>query len=235
MKTVLHSSLLERAIPLNEQVYSLIREAIASGRVKAGERITERELAAKLDVSPTPVREALFCLAQEGLIERRGPRGVYVKELPVAMLPEMVYMAAALRGVAVRFAAQKMTEEELEELYDVLEQAREVYTTRPKDAAETLQALSEKFHLLINKGCRNEVLTNFLATLQVFGRSLRVRVIQTRLDLDLDYLIRGYHEHLAIAKALSARDGDLAEKLMREHTLRTGTAFTEALKNEMGF
>lgn len=232
---MIQPSLLERAIPLNEQVYSLIREAIASGVIKAGERITERELAAKLDVSPTPVREALFCLAQEGLIERRGPRSVYVKDMPLAAFPEIVYIWAALRGVAARFAAQKMTEEELEELHAVLEQAREVYTSRPKDAAETLQALSERFHLLINKGCRNEVLVNFLETLQVFGRSLHVRVIQTGLDMDLDYLIKGYHEHLAIAKALSARDGDLAERLMREHTLRTGSALTEALKGEIGF
>jgi len=85
---------------LGNQVYGSIRDAIASRLLPPGARVIERALAAELGVSPTPIREALRRLEQEGLIQRRGSRGVYVAEMQVSELSDMLYLQAVLRGAA---------------------------------------------------------------------------------------------------------------------------------------
>ena len=75
-----------RAGSLTEQVYRSLRESIADGRLEPGSKITERQLAAALDVSPTPVREALGKLEHEGLVERVGPRRLQIVDHPAETL-----------------------------------------------------------------------------------------------------------------------------------------------------
>ena len=113
---------LEVTESLGERGYERIREAITSGVLAPGTRITERALAQELGTSPTPVREALRRLEQEGLLERKGTRGIYVAQLPTSAQSEMLYLQALLRGAAARLAAQKMTDDHLQELHELLRQ-----------------------------------------------------------------------------------------------------------------
>src|SRR5260370_14725104 len=98
-----------RAESLAEQAYRAIREGIATGLFQAGERVTERGLATRLNVSATPVREALRRLEQEGLIERVSARQLRVVDHSSGTLRELLLAGAALRALQARFATPKIT------------------------------------------------------------------------------------------------------------------------------
>src|SRR5260370_69014 len=91
-----------RAESLAEQAYQAIREGIATGLFQAGERVTERGLATRLNVSATPVREALRRLEQEGLIERVSARQLRIVHPAACTLPQLPPAGSALRTLAAR-------------------------------------------------------------------------------------------------------------------------------------
>ena len=109
---------------LADQAYRALREEIISGVLGPGERLTERHLAARLGVSPTPVREALQRLEHEHLIQRTGTRRLLVAEPSVHRLYELTLIEAALRGVGARLAAENASERELL----AIEQAQAAFT-----------------------------------------------------------------------------------------------------------
>jgi DNA-binding GntR family transcriptional regulator len=87
---------------LGEKAYFAIRNAIVSGVLQPGERITERDIAERLHVSTTPIREALRRLEQEGLVVRIPNRGVLVSDMPSVSVAELLLLQGALRGIAAR-------------------------------------------------------------------------------------------------------------------------------------
>src|SRR5258708_3144778 len=113
---------------LADQAFQAIRDAITAGRLAAGEAVTERSLAEFLNVSPTPVREALRQLEHEGLIERRGRDRRVAKQAETAYA-EMALIQAALRGVAARIAAEPATDEEIIRMREELAAAEELRKT----------------------------------------------------------------------------------------------------------
>src|SRR6266849_8899282 len=110
-----------RAESLAEQAYQAIREGIATGLFSAGERVTERGLAARLNVSATPVREALRRLEQEGLIERVSARQLRVVDHSSGTLRELLLAGAVLRALEARFATHKITEAALDRMAAIVE------------------------------------------------------------------------------------------------------------------
>jgi DNA-binding GntR family transcriptional regulator len=212
-------SALKLTEPLGDQAYGSIRDAIISCLLEPGERVTERGLAANLGVSATPVREALCRLEQEGLLERRGMRGVYVAQMPLSALSELIHLQAVLRGEAARLAAHKLTGNQLHELQDLLQQAHEAAEAGSADA---VYDLSQRFHESINLASGNDLLISFLNTINAFESSHRIRVLREELQAHSSELAQSQDEHAAIARALIARNPERAEALMRAHTLRAG-------------
>ena len=100
--------------PLRELVFETLREAIASGRLKPGQRLMELQLAEDLGVSRTPVREAIRQLELEGLVVMVPRKGAYVAELSLRDMAEVFEMRAALDGLAAALAAERITEEEID-------------------------------------------------------------------------------------------------------------------------
>src|SRR3982074_1263803 len=98
---------------LADQAYRALREEIINGKLKPGERLTERHLATRLGVSPTPIREALQRLEHEHLIQRTDTRRILVAEPSVHRLYELTLSEAAPRGAGARLAAENASEREL--------------------------------------------------------------------------------------------------------------------------
>ena len=118
-----------RVESLAEQAYRAIREGIATGLFSAGQRVTERGLATRLNVSATPIREALRRLEQEGLIERVSARQLRVVDHSTGTLQELLLTGAALRALEARFATHKITDaalDRMESLVEALASARGV-------------------------------------------------------------------------------------------------------------
>jgi DNA-binding GntR family transcriptional regulator len=200
---------------LADQAFQAIRDAITSGRLAAGQAVTERSLAEFLNVSPTPVREALRQLEHEGLIERRG-RDRRVAALAESAYAEMALIQAALRGVAARIAADRATAEQIDHMRAALDAAEEARKTATRKAAAVG---FRPFHAAIEAVAQGQLLTNFLATTDAFDDAYKVRALAAQRAVDPKALDRRVNQHRGILRAIEARDADLAEALMRKHTL----------------
>ena len=204
---------------LADQAYRALREEIISGRLKPGERLTERHLATRLGVSPTPIREALQRLEHEHLIQRTDTRRILVAEPSIHRLYELTLIEAALRGVGARLAAENATERELA----AIEQAHAAFTDTM--TAELALAAARKLHALIDRAAHNETLITMIATATAFDWQFRLETIPDIFGSSEKTALDRHREHGKIVTALRARDGETAEKLMREHILGATAAF----------
>jgi DNA-binding GntR family transcriptional regulator len=188
-------------------VYESLRDAISDGRVGAGERIREEEIARNLGVSRTPVREALQRLQQRGLLVFGAGRGLTVAQLTPHQVMQLYAMREILEGSAARFAAQHATETDVAILYRL---QKELANAEPD--AMLLVTLNRRFHQAIYEAAHNQYL---LQTLNMLHDSLALlhnttfRVPNRRSESD--------EEHRRIVAAIEGRDPDQAEKAAREH------------------
>jgi DNA-binding GntR family transcriptional regulator len=205
---------------LADQAFEVLRDLITSGGLAPGERVTERGLAARLGVSPTPVREAISRLIHERLLVRVDGRTLQVAAPSLRRLREMYLIQAALRGVAARLAAENATEQELD---DISRAHEESVGEGDGLATPPASARRHEFHQLIAEASHNPSLIDMIATAEGFGRALRVRA--QRAAGAEESIRRAVREHQEIVAALRARDGARAEEIMREHTAWTGERY----------
>ena len=174
-------------------------------------RLDERQLSQKLGVSRTPIREALTLLEQEGFVRAVPRRGIYVVRKSKKEICEMIVVWAALEGMAARLAATRATEEQFKALADLFQKFKD------EPLSDQMNEYSEAniaFHQAIIKlgGC--DLIVEMSQNL--FTHIRAIRTVSLRQDNRPEQSIS---EHLAIIGALEARDADLAEKLVRKHTL----------------
>lgn len=213
---------------LADQAYRALREAIISGELAPTEKITERGLADLLSVSPTPVREALRRLEQDGLVERRGPRLVQVVDLDGTAAAEIRLAEGSLRAVAARLAASNATEAQLRRMEALLDEgdaelarlqasSAELAAVRPADL-DALLDVTRRFHAELNEACNNPVVLRALALVDAFSLAgRRRRLAEERDGPGPRAALDRFHQHREVFDAVRAGDGALAERLMREH------------------
>jgi DNA-binding GntR family transcriptional regulator len=207
---------------LADQAYRALREQIISGQLTPGERLTERQLAERLGVSPTPVREALQRLEHEHLIQRTDTRRILVAEPSERRVYELTLIEAALRGVGARLAAENATEKEL----GAIEQALAAFTKTP--TPERVLAAARRLHELIDQASHNQTLTTMIATATAFDLQFRLDTIPEIFGTNRKMALERHREHSKIVAAIQARNGEAAEELMRQHILRATGAFLQA-------
>jgi DNA-binding GntR family transcriptional regulator len=215
---------------LADQAYEALREAIISGELAPREKITERGLAERLSVSPTPVREALRRLEQDQLVERRGPRAVQVADLDDDTAHEIRLVEATLRALAARLAATNATPAQLRDIEQLLD-AGDAEMDRLRamtadgavlsvaDLTPVLQ-ITRDFHLALNAASNNLVLLRLLSLVDAFSMTQRLRKVQGEIrqgESIYGEMARRYAEHRATYDAVRAGDGEQAERFMRHH------------------
>ena len=193
--------------PLAEAVYQALRRELVSGTYRSGDRLREDEIAERLKVSRTPVREALGRLAARGLIVPSGARGLVVRSLDTAELVELYAMREILEGAAARLAAEHASEPEVEALNDI-----EADSAAHAGDPDRLAIINRAFHRAIFAAARNRYLNGALEELQdaiallggtTFSVTGRPRSAAA--------------EHRAIIDAIANRDPDAAEQAARAH------------------
>lgn len=202
-----------RAGSLSEQVYRSLRESIADGRLAAGSRITERQLAAALDVSPTPVREALGKLEHEGLVERVGARRLQVVDHPAETLHELMEVEIMLRGAEARFAARKITPDAVARMRGYIEEL-----VAARDALTLVEQfeMAQRFDAEVARAAANPALRSLIESYAIYGADYRL----SRAAEDAknpDWIEARIADHRAIVEVLAAGDEDAAERTMRRH------------------
>lgn len=188
-------------------VSETLRENIRDGRYGPGDRVTELEVAGRLGVSRTPVREAMRRLESEGLLIQLPWRGVVVAELDRAQVLELYAMREVLEGTAARFAAQHADPGELELMRDLLNQEEAA-----GDDAERAARINRELHAAIYAAARNRYL---LSTLSSLGNALAL--LKGTTFAEPGRTADGLQEHRSIVDAISERNGDIAESAARLH------------------
>jgi len=205
--------------------YQALREAIASGALRPGQKVTERGLAERLEVSPTPVREALRRLEQDGLIQRTGPRTVVVAEIAERAVDDLAEVEIGLRGLVARFAARYATPEQLDALDAILDAADDlliVIVTRHRNGENVDRHVTalldrmQEFNEAVNACAANPVLIRLLEQSRVFSQPERRARILEQIASDDSFGLDRYSSHRALVHALREGDSATAERLVIE-------------------
>jgi DNA-binding GntR family transcriptional regulator len=204
------------------RAYRSVQEAIGAGDLAAGEKITERGLAERLSMSPTPVREAIRRLEQDGLINRIGPRTVVVADIGASAVEDLAEVEIALRGLIARFAARHATAAQLDELDAVLDEADDLLIVIKQRDAEGrpvekhLNALldtMQRFNDAVAACAGNAVLARLLEQTRVFTRAERRTRMLDRVLANHRFGLDRYTSHRALVRALRAGDSAAAEQI----------------------
>lgn len=203
-----------------EAAYERIRAMILNGSLPPRSVISGSELVRQLGMSRTPVREALQRLHTEGFMRPVPHKGYQVIELGRNDLVNIYEVRAVLEGLAARLAAMRRSRMDLAQLADLLDGMKEALDKRDD---KRLDQMNRRFHDAIAAATRNKYLQSQIVNIrEVFGRFQPiVQVYEHRLD-------EVYQEHIALNDALVAADVDTAERLAREHILRTLAVRLEA-------
>ena len=188
-------------------VYAKLREAIRTGRLQPGDRVREIELAAWLNVSRTPVRDALRRLESERLVSHAPRRGLIVTELDPQQVLELYALREVLEGAAANLAARYASESEVRSLQDLVARQRAA-----GDDAHELAGLNRQFHEVLYHAARNRYLIQALGTLRDSLALLR----------DTTYSVSGrptaaLAEHVKIVEAIKRQDSAGADEAARRH------------------
>jgi len=190
-----------------DEVYRRLRHAIVRGTLRPNEPLVETELAERLQVSRTPVRESLHRLAADGLIESRRRRWL-VYEHTAEEIRKIYEVRAALESHAARLACRRGTDEQLATVAD----ARVELHTADGPASGDGVELNERFHDLIIDAAGNDRLAELIRSNRVYFFNYRIAAQYTSEDR------AGYaRQHHELIDAVTARDADRAERLAREH------------------
>ncbi len=209
--------------PLREVVFETLREAIINATLKPGERLMEIQMAEEMGVSRTPVREAIRKLELEGFVVMVPRKGAYVAGISIKDIADVFEIRAAMEGLAAGLAAERITEEELEQLERILVKIGEC--VKNKDLEKLIEVDTE-FHDTLYKACRNERLVQIVSNLREQIQRARTASLSSP-----GRSKNALEEHKKIVEAVSERNVELAQMLAREHIENAENAMLDLMNN----
>lgn len=208
---------------LHQEVATRLRQRIVEGLIAPGSKLNERELAEQLNVSRTPLREAIRALAAEGLVELLPNRGAVATQLSAQDVADTFEVIAGLEGQSGELAAQRITDTELAEIRALHYEMLAAFTRRD---LSTYYRLNAQIHTRINAAARNPVLTRTWATVNA-----RLQALRFRSNFDEAKWQRAVDEHERMVALLAARDGDGLRRLLVQHLEHKRDAVLELMKS----
>ena len=196
-------------LPLRDVVFNTLREAILRGDLVAGERLMELQLAAKLGVSRTPIREAIRMLEQQGLAITIPRKGAIVAGMTEKDMQDVLEIREALEELSVQVACDKITDEEIAELQKNMKNFE--HSLKSGDLKKMAHADVE-FHDVIYRATDNPKLINMLNNLR--EQMYRYRVEYLKNPQNHEQLL---HEHEAIYKGIVEKDKSAVTEMIRKH------------------
>jgi len=191
---------------LSNKVYAAIKEMVANHRFQPGARLNVEKISKELEVSRTPVWEAVRRLQQEGLLQNIPYRGVFMVEMTLERALELYQVREALEGLAARLAALYANEKILDKMGEILENQIKVVE---KGDLLGYSRTDFDFHGLIHKMSHNTVLQEMLESLKTKMQPITVEV--------RPLLPRLYEDHLEIIDVIRSKDPEKSEKVLRRH------------------
>ena len=214
---------MDEYLPLRDVVFNTLRKAILRGELKPGERLMEIALANRLGVSRTPVREAIRMLEQEGLVIMIPRKGAQVAQITMKDLNDVLEVRLGLEELAMQFACKRITQEEIGEMKQALEEIERL------QEAEDVTALAEAdvaFHDIIYKATDNKRLNQII-------NNVREQMYRYRVEYLKDSRTRGtlLKEHREIYEAVAGRDEERAKACIRYHIMNQQQSIARSLRD----
>lgn len=206
----------------NSRVIVRIREMILHGELAPGERVREVELASKLGVSRTPVRESLPILAQEGVLTQLDTRGFVVRAFTPQEIMDAIDVRGVLEGLAARMLAEQGPPRRLiQSLYECVREGDEIFAKRhlvESDEARYAE-MNKRFHSLIIQGAGSKVIAEALERNGriPFAAAHAIAFDRVNLPRMYDLLRFAHRQHHSIVQALENGEGGRVAALMFEH------------------
>lgn len=197
---------------LRGRVLQQIRDGILSGKYETGDELREVTVGKELGASRTPVREALRQLELEGLVEIIPNKGARVNGITSKDVRDIYEIRSYLEGLAARWATENVTEEQLNELEEIVLLSE--FHLR-KEQQEQMVSMDGRFHAFIYKASNSRMLDHVLEDFHRYVKHARALSVATR-----ERAQKSVREHKAILEAMKNRDPDLAEQLANEHIMR---------------
>ena len=211
-------------MPLRELVFTTLRQAILKGELQPGERLMEIQLAEKMGVSRTPIREAIRKLAAEGLVTMIPRKGAIVAGISEKMLKDVLRVRMTLEKMAYECAFESITDTAIEKLLSA--ESDFEAAVEAGDLVAIAEA-DEKFHFIIYDAAGNDKLLEILT-------NLKENMYRYRMEYAKNRAIRSelIEDHRAIVKTLAERDADNGLKLVEKHIGNQEKAVLAKLKEE---
>ncbi|MBX0314647.1 GntR family transcriptional regulator [Planococcus glaciei] len=220
------SSMDSKRYSAKDFVYMELKKLIISGELEPSQQINEKALAEQLDISRTPIREALHRIELEELIVRMPNGRIKVAPVSVEEAKEIFTVRSLLEGVVAKEAAIKITESELEELKfltDLLMRSAE------QGDNEKVIFYGDKFHHMLYDVSGNRTVVKILNNMN--DHIMRYRGLGPKTSKSRS--TAAAEEHLALYKIIELKDGDKAEVLMREHIQNSLEAAVQSIQRHL--
>lgn len=224
MNTFQIGSIANKQKYLRDRIFEKLQQTIFSGKFKSGERITEKEIAEKLRVSRTPVREALYRLASIGMIKIIPHRGFMIGRWSAEEIKDVMEIRVALEMLAVRLTIQRISPKEIDELKILLIEMEEVVKKEDIMRASHLNTL---FHDKIIIASKNKELSQAIEPLK--NKIYHFRIISISSP---NRLKESFEEHKKILDAIINKDIELAQGLISQHIEKVGLIMKEKIEEK---
>jgi DNA-binding GntR family transcriptional regulator len=206
---------LEPPNSISNQIYERLKQEILLGEIEPGERLMQNQVAENLRASRTPVREAFRRLEQDGLVERVPQGGVRVTRLGMEAIQEVFGIRNVLEAYAVELACDRITEEEIRSLKQLVSQARELLSSSESGRETKIKRLFElnsQFHDTLYRASGNSYLMSVINSLRfIVGR---LRLLGLRAESTWS---RAWDEHAQLIGLLEKREKESAARLVKTH------------------
>ena len=212
MTTSLFQPMMESR-PIREIAYEVLKHAIITGEIPAGERIVETDYAERLHISRTPLREALRKLERDGLVEYVLRRGVVVRAFTIADVEEIYTIRNVLEMLTLPAIVKNATEEDIAALKERLREMDEVMA---HGDIETLSPLARAFHSQLTGLCRQNRILRVIEGQDEFITRFSAMAIRQE-----NRRTQAHEEHYKLVEYVEKRDLEHLEKLMRKHIERS--------------
>ena len=201
-------------VSIVDRAYAALKEAIMAADIYAQReeiRLDERQLSQALGVSRTPIREAMTLLEHEGFLRTVPRRGVFIVRKTKKEIVEIIEVCAALESMAARLATLNASDEAIGSLRHMFDEFRRA---APSEHLHEYSDANIAFHQAIINLCGSQLMSRTIENLFVHVRAIRRMTISQK-----DRATRSIKDHMRIIEALERRDTELAERLVRQHSL----------------
>lgn len=213
---------ISRPVPLRQSVYEAILDMIVSRNLQPGQHLVENELAVTLGVSRQPVREALQWLNTQGWVDLRPGHGAFVHSPTFEEADQLLAARALLETESARLAAENASEAQIARLRELCRRGEQALEAEDTDEVVEMNA---ELHAAVTRCSGNDVLVELADQVDRRVRWYYRSVARHR-------GAQSWDEHTALIEAITARDGDRAAEIMREHTAQTRRSYLEQREAE---